>query len=145
VDVVIDWVHDIKLKTATGLGIKHSGYVHRNGTVHLDVGYNIKIPRWSQWPKIVEMAEDLGAHKDFYQVDFEVGSTAATSRLLEKATRLQQIEDNRVIVSDVNFSPSYLPFEESMLDEIGRLWLAGYQMRIYKAIPNDESRLYMAG
>ena len=103
----------------------------------------MKIPRWMHWDTIVDIAEEIAAHKDFYQIDFEIGMNAAMSRIMATATRLEQMEEVQVIVSEVLFNPSIKSISAELLDEMGRLWLAGYQMGIYKTIHNDEIHHYV--
>lgn len=122
---------------------KHPGIVFGNGTLVMDDGERTKMPRWTQWDDIVEIAEDLAMHKDFYQIDFEIGVNAGTSRLLEKATRQQRMEEIQVVVTDVVFNPTIFKLPGALVNEMGRLWTAGYRMGFYRTIHNDESSQYI--
>lgn len=124
-------------------GPKHNGIVFRNSTVLMDDGTQMKTPRWIQWEGIVDIAEELAAHKDFYQVNFEIGMNAAMSKIMATSSRSEQMKEIQVVVSDVMFNPSLKSVSNELLEEMGRLWLAGYQMGICKTIHNDEVNHYV--
>ena len=48
-----------------------------------------------------------------------------------------------MVVSEVVFNLSIKFVSAELLDELGRLWLAGYQMGIYNTIHNDEANHYI--
>ncbi|CAB9500706.1 expressed unknown protein [Seminavis robusta] len=119
-------------------GPTHPGMIHRNGSVVMDDHAMVKVPDWVQWETIVEVAENLGAHKDIYQVNFLIGVPAETAHLLQHSSRQEQLAAIQVVVADTQLNPSIAFHEKELLDEMGRLWLAGYKMGIFKAVPNME-------
>jgi hypothetical protein len=67
-----------------------------------------------------------------------VGVTAETARTLTRATRQEKLAKVQIVVSDVKLMPNTKFPHDGLLNEMGRLWIAGYEMGIYKSVPNDE-------
>lgn len=122
--------------------------VYRNGTVVVvlkdgDQQYMLReVPDWLPWGRVVQVAEGLAAHKDIYQVNLLVGISAATARnhRTERLSRDERLDDLQVVVVDTRLDPvmSKLPDRDGLVQEFGRLWMAGYHMGIYKTVPNTE-------
>jgi hypothetical protein len=116
----------------------HPGMIHRNGTAIMDDHTMVKVPDWIQWEIIVALAEHLSAHKDIFQVNVLVGIPADQVFLLQHATRQEQLAAIQVMVINSKPHPSLSFHEKELLDEMGRLWLAGYYIGIHEAVPNRE-------
>ena len=122
--------------------------VYRNGTIVLlpkdgqEQRMLREVPDWLPWGRVVQVSEGLAAHKDIYQVNLLVGVSAATARNhhSEQLSRDERLEDLQVVVMDTRLDPavSKFPDRDGLVQEFGRLWLAGYHMGIYKTIPNTE-------
>ena len=100
-----------------------------------------EIPDWVDWPKVIALAETMGAHKDYLRVDIFAG-VPADSPVLEldpndANARTQQREAVQIVVNEVAFH-STLEIPSIAKNELHRLWLAGYKMGIYKYVPNSE-------
>ena len=60
--------------------------VYRNGTIVVlpkndhQQHFFREVPDWLPWGRVVQLAENLAAHKDIYQVNLLVGVPAATGR-----------------------------------------------------------------
>jgi hypothetical protein len=119
-------------------GPSHPGMIHRNGTVVMDDHVAVSVPKWIPWETIVAISEDLAQHKDLYQVNVVVGAAAETAHMLQHSTRKEMLDNIKVIVTDTHFDPTISFHEKELLDEMGRLWLAGYEMGIFRTIPNPE-------
>ena len=91
-----------------------------------------QLPDWVDWPRIVKMAEQLGAHKDMFRTDIFVG-VPATGR-----ANSSEPEEIQYVVSETEFHPTPLRGTESIFAEGGRLWLAGYQIGRYRVVPDAE-------
>jgi hypothetical protein len=136
--VVVIWgqVWMANWRNAEGPG--HAGMVFPNGTVVMDDLGTVKIPRWAKWELIMQRAEEIAAQKDILQVDFLVGVTAETAHALAHSTRQEKLAKVQIVVSDVKLMPDAKFPHDGLLNEMGRLWVAGYEMGIYKSVPNDE-------
>ena len=117
--------------------------LHRNGTNLKWEGKSDPLPEWIDWPKIVEIAEKSGAHKDMFRTDIFVGipssgdgpSTSTTS------TREERLKAVRYVISENEIHPTeyfHVRGTQPIFDEGGRLWLAGYTKGNYRVIPNTE-------
>ena len=128
--------------------VVHPSMVYRNGTVVVlpkdDSQQHLfrEVPDWLPWGRVVQVAEDLAAHKDIYQVNLLVGVSAATARKHqhENLSPEERLEDLQVVVVDTRLDPavSDFPDRDGLLQEFGRLWFAGYHMGIYRTVPNTE-------
>ncbi|CAB9521537.1 expressed unknown protein [Seminavis robusta] len=94
-----------------------------------------QLPEWINWQHIVEMAEGLGKHKDMFRTDIFVGIPAARHR--EDGARKEQLEA-KYVVNENEIHPTPLKGTESVFQEAGRLWLAGYKIGNYKVIRDLE-------
>lgn len=116
--------------------------LHRNGTNLQWEGKNDPLPDWIDWPKIVEIAEKSGANKDMFRTDIFVGVPSSgespSSRSLSREQRLKAV---RYVVSESEIHPTeyfHVRGTKEILDEGGRLWLAGYARGNYRVVPNTE-------
>ncbi|CAB9514926.1 expressed unknown protein [Seminavis robusta] len=123
-------------------GPGHSGLVFRNGTVIMDDMAVVKMPRWAKWDLVMETAEDIAAHKDILQIDFLIGVSAEAAYMLSQATvsRQEKLAEVQIVVSGIKLNPSdkFPNGNKDLLNEMGRLWIAGYEMGIHRLIPNNE-------
>jgi hypothetical protein len=136
--VYVIWGHVWMANWRNAEGTGHAGMVFPNGTVVMDDLGTLKIPRWAKWELIMQRAEEIAAQKDILQVDFLVGVTAETAHKLTHATRQEKLAKVQIVVSDVKLMPDSKFPHDGLMNEMGRLWIAGYEMGIYKSVPNDE-------
>jgi hypothetical protein len=120
-----------------GQGRYHGAFIYRNGTTAKGSMYK-KIPfDWLDWPRLVELAEKLGANKDMFRADFFVGlpSGAPSAR---NGTNEEKLRDLRVVVSESEIYPTTVFISDALPADAARLWVAGYKKGNYKIIPNTE-------
>jgi hypothetical protein len=118
-----------------------AGFLHRNGTMVASEGNahfsENPLETWLDWvdySRVVEIAERVGAHKDMLRVDMFVGVPASSSAVtLEE--RLAKVE---YAVSEVSFHPTAIFYDDEVIDEGARLWIAGYKMGNYRVVSNAE-------
>ena len=100
-----------------------------------------EIPDWVDWPKVIALAETMGAQKDYLRVDIFAGIPADSPALEldpnDANARAQQREAVQIVVNEVAFHSTLL-IPTIAKNELHRLWLAGYKMGIYKYVPNSE-------
>ncbi len=98
-----------------------------------------KLPEWLEWDKVINIAETLGRNKDMFRTDIFVG-VAVSGKSSDEETI-------RYVVSETEIHPTPLRGFETVFEEAGRLWLAGYyylfaaksrSSRAFKVIPNTE-------
>jgi hypothetical protein len=91
------------------------------------------LPEWIDWDKVISIGETLGRHKDMFRTDIFVGvatSTASHNRGGEYASNnnYDQSSQIRYVVSETEIHPTPLRGFETVFEEAGRLWLAGYYL-----------------
>jgi hypothetical protein len=96
-----------------------------------------KLPEWVDWPRLVEIAERLGAHKDTFRVDLFVGVPAGSPALREDASQSERQAAVQYVVNEIS-STSSEPLPDDVLEEATRLWIAGYKLGNYRTVPNTE-------
>ena len=100
------------------------------------------LPPWVDWDEVVRLAERVGANKDMIRVDVFVGVSADARNLESLETASDEARRNavRIVVSDCELAPPALELEKdpAILEEAARLWIAGYKMGNYQAVPNTE-------
>ena len=74
------------------------------------------LPDWLDWNKVISIAEKLGRHKDMFRTDVFVGVSSGRNSK----------ETIRYVVSETEIHPTPLRGFETVFEEAGRLWLAGY-------------------
>jgi hypothetical protein len=117
--------------------------LHRNGTNLQWEGKSDPLPEWIDWPKIVEIAEKSGAHKDMFRTDIFVGVPSSgngpfSSETMSRDERLKAV---RYVISENEIHPTeyfHVKGTQPIFDEGGRLWLAGYAKGNYRVVPNTE-------
>jgi len=88
----------------------------------------VELPEWIDWDRVISMGETLGRHKDMFRTDIFVGVSNANDN-----------PDVRYVVSETEIHPTPLRGFETVFEEAGRLWLAGYFYRLARhVIPNTE-------
>jgi len=107
-------------ETTTGLHSNGTGFMHAS---HVEK----PLPAWVDWPRVVEVSEQLGANKDMFRTDVFVGVSADSNRTLEEV---------KYVVSEVEVHSTY--GLGNMQEEVGRLWLQGYLDNAFVTIPNGE-------
>jgi hypothetical protein len=116
------------------------GFIHRNGTIAHDSPMD-KYPAYVDFPRMVKMAEELGANKDMFRTDIFVGVPSGAVR--KGATKEERLAAVKHAVSECEIYPT-TPFDyfyentTLMQDEGARLWIAGYKMGNYRTVPNTE-------
>jgi len=122
-------------------GNQRPGLVYRNGTVMNNWSEfkpeNANLPDWVPWDRVVQVAEQLGQHKDLFRVDVFVGIPAGDAALKPGVPPHIQQKAVLVVVNEVDYYPK-CHFDEEIHDEGLRLWMAGYKMGIYDPVPNQE-------
>jgi len=78
------------------------------------------LPEWIDWDRVISIGETLGRHKDMFRTDIFVGVATQNS---EKGSG--QV---RYVVSETEIHPTPLRGFETVFEEAGRLWLAGYYL-----------------
>ena len=100
-----------------------------------------KLPEWLEWDKVINIAETLGRNKDMFRTDIFVGVAVSVSG------ESSDEETIRYVVSETEIHPTPLRGFETVFEEAGRLWLAGYYYLFaaksrsspaFKVIPNTE-------
>lgn len=118
-------------------GVK--AFLFRNGTtLPWKEGKSEPLPSWVNWPRIVRMAETLGAHKDMFRTDIFVGVAAGSPVLREGVSEKERLAAVQYVVSETEIHPTPLRGTEEIFDESGRLWLAGYRIGNYRVVPDTE-------
>lgn len=110
-------------------------FTYRNGTMVSDASNMKKMPHWVDWPKLVDIAERLGAHKDMFRTDIFVG---VSSSLESGATVEEREAAAQYAVSESEIYPTSIFVDQEICDEGARLWVAGYKMLNYYPVPNTE-------
>ena len=106
-----------------------------------------KLPEWIDWERIITIAETMGRHKDMFRTDIFVGVGAAaggatrassslgssshpyrhnTTKTNSKHEDRRNNVDIRYVISETEIHPTPLRGFETVFEEAGRLWLAGY-------------------
>jgi hypothetical protein len=129
----------------------HDALVYRNGTVAQELlqgatarkryhTHYKKIPDWVKWGNIVAEAEQMGAHKDMLQVTVLVGAPAYSNMTeqLPHMTRQERLATVEYVVANTRVLPTTTMLPPQALDEMTRLLMAGYQMKIFTVVPNTE-------
>ena len=87
------------------------------------------LPEWIDWDRVISIGETLGRHKDMFRTDIFVGVTTSSNQI-------------RYVVSETEIHPTPLRGFETVFEEAGRLWLAGYYELMQRAalsmVPNNE-------
>lgn len=122
------------------------GFIRRDGTM---AAKSEALPEWLDWPRVVDIAERLGAHKDHFRTDIFVGVPAGATK--PGATFEERLAAVKYVVSEAAMFPTslmwdrgeYLPVvgethENDLTLEAARLWIAGYKMGNYRTVPNTE-------
>mmetsp|Transcript_1988 Transcript_1988/g.3576 ORF Transcript_1988/g.3576 Transcript_1988/m.3576 type:complete len:110 (-) Transcript_1988:199-528(-) len=86
---------------------------------------------------LIEIAENLGAHKDMFRVDIFVG-IPASANVPENATVKERMKYLEIAVSECEIFPTTIFPTDTLSEEMARLWLAGYKMGNYVTVPNSE-------
>ena len=98
------------------------------------------------WPRVRELAERLGAHKDCFRVDIFVSAVGRASSPPDNgtatngtaATRAHSRATTPALRYQLNEAEFYITSSMDFFDEAARLWLEGYSHRRYVVVPNDE-------
>ena len=85
------------------------------------------LPDYVVWEKVVHIAERRAAHMDQLRVDIYVG----------RGSNDEKSDPIRYVISEVEMEQTS-KFDPALMDEATRLWIAGYQMNIFKVVPNTE-------
>jgi hypothetical protein len=109
------------------------GFFYRNGTA--SVGSGRMLPTWIDWPRLVEIAEELGANKDMFRSDIFVGVPAGVKSGKTPGERGKAV---KYVVSESELYPTTIFHDANLAEEAARLWIAGYKAGIYRTIPNTE-------
>ena len=109
------------------------GFFYRNGTA--SVGSARSLPTWIDWPRVVEIAEELGANKDMFRTDIFVGVPAGVKSGKTSGERRKAV---KYAVSECELYPTTVFHDAGLSEEAARLWIAGYKTGIYRTIPNTE-------
>ena len=116
--------------------------LHRNGTNLRWEGKNDPLPDWIDWPKIVEIAEKSGAHKDMFRTDIFVGiPSSGDNRSSTPPSKEERLRAVRYVISENEIHPTeyfHVRGTQTIFDEGGRLWLAGYAKGNFRVVPNTE-------
>jgi len=114
-----------------------------------------KLPKWIDWERVIQIAEKLGQHKDMFRTDIFVGVTA-TSTSTSTITTTNNNNNNtttrnhnnneqrpiiRYVVSETEIHPTPLRGFETIFNEAGRLWLAGYHYATIMNSNNSENNI----
>ena len=120
------------------------GYLDHNGKQIIDKDERkpYKLPDWVDWSKVVELAEQMAAHKDFLRVDIFVGIPADHPVMRLKhpnrpQARAKQKAAVQYVLNEVEFLSTCVP-PPFARKEAARLWVAGYKMGIHRHIPNSD-------
>jgi len=114
--------------------------LRRNGTNLQWEGKSDPLPEWIDWPRIVEIAETSGANKDMFRTDIFVG-VPSSGNSPSSSSREERLKAVRYVISESEIHPTeyfHVRGTKDILDEGGRLWLAGYAKGNYKVVPNTE-------
>ena len=112
-------------------------FIHRNGTtLDWEKESSEPLPDWVDWPRIVAMAEQLGAHKDMFRTDIFVGVPAGS--VPAGASKEERLAAVQYVVSETEIHPTPLKGTDEIFKEAGRLWLAGYKIGNYRVVPDTE-------
>ena len=120
--------------------------MYRNGTIFLVNDENhersivTNVPAWLPSSRIVQISEELGAHKDFFQITMLIGTPASSNAESGADATIDQQpnEKPQLVVSSCAYDPLVDLPDPHLSHELGRLWMAGYKMGIYRTIPNRE-------
>jgi hypothetical protein len=104
------------------------GNFYRNGTQAPGCVQVGPIPEWVPWKELLRLAEDLAGNKDMLRVDLFVG----VPRYSSNETGVS------VAVSELELYPTTMFCTPFIADEMARLWVAGYKIGNYKAVPNTQ-------
>jgi hypothetical protein len=104
------------------------GNFYRNGTQAPGCVQVGPIPEWVPWKELLRLAEDLAGNKDMLRVDIFVG----VPRYSSNDTSV------RVAFSEFSFHPTTMFCTPFIADEMARLWVAGYKIGNFKAVPNTQ-------
>jgi len=112
-------------------------FIYRNGTtLDWEEESSEPLPDWVDWPRIVAMAEQLGAHKDMFRTDIFVGVPAGS--VPAGASKEERLAAVQYVVSETEIHPTPLKDTDEIFKEAGRLWLAGYKIGNYRVVPDTE-------
>jgi hypothetical protein len=109
-------------------------FIYRNGSLTTEEG---TVPAWMCFDILVEIAENLGAHKDMFRVDIFVG-IPASANVPENATVKERMKYLEIAVSECEIFPTTIFPTDTLSEEMARLWIAGYKMGNYVTVPNSE-------
>lgn len=109
------------------------GFFYHNGTA--SVGSGRVLPTWIDWPRVMEIAEKLGANKDMFRTDIFVGVPAGAKSGKTAGERKKAV---KYAVSECELYPTTIFHDAKLSEEATRLWIAGYKAGIYRTIPNTE-------
>jgi hypothetical protein len=87
--------------------------------------------------KIVEIAERTGANKDLLRTDIFVG-VPASEALPQDAPWEDRVATVKYTLSEFSFHPTTEIFDNEVMEEGARLWIAGYKMGNYRVVPNTQ-------
>jgi hypothetical protein len=104
------------------------GFFYRDGSAVPGCPFSERIPEWVPWDELVAFAESLGANKDMIRIDMFVG----VPRYSHEKVNLQ------IAVSESEILPTTIFCNPFMVNELARLWLAGYKIGNFETIPNTE-------
>lgn len=91
------------------------------------------------FPRVVEMAETLGANKDLFRVDIFVGIPASSPSLKANATREERLAAVEYAINESEIYPTTsFKWWPQLAQDGARLWVAGYKMGNYRSVPNTE-------
>jgi len=121
-------IHGMIFRNGTARATVAGQHVNGTGFVHTSDTEERTLPEWLDWPRIVAIAERLGAHKDMFRTDVFVGVSADGSRALDQL---------KYVVSEVELHSTY--GLANLEQGVGRLWLQGYLDQDYVTIPNHEA------
>jgi hypothetical protein len=91
------------------------------------------------FPRIVEIAEKLGANKDMFRVDVFVGLPTSSSLLNLNATVEEREAAVEYAVNECEIYPTTsFRWWPQLAQDGARLWVAGYKTGNYRSVPNTE-------
>ena len=99
------------------------------------------LPEWIDWDKVISIGETMGRHKDMFRTDIFVGVAIGTD-VSKNGNNDDDPTPIRYVVSETEIHPTPLRGFETVFEEAGRLWLAGYYMLSRRSalsvVPNTE-------
>jgi len=91
------------------------------------------------WPRLVKIAETLGANKDMIRIDVFVGLPMQSHHLWVNGTREERIAAAVYVVSESEIYPTTsFRRRPGLAQEGARLWVAGYKIGNFRTVPNTE-------